>query len=215
MLKRQREADSLHDCAKRMLVAATKQDQEFIQEQLTMHPSLVAPLASMIRDGTLVRIINEKDCPASTEKKIPSNLKKWRGARSELVMEILGVLIPTKANIIQQKILDKSVHSGFAKSLMLFALGVDAKTDLPLEYKDARVVVTFLRLCRARYEQLGNRLSSYSEATPSVGYFSQAEPNTNIFKLAVGPMAPLEFALSLPTETFVDEEFYIEDLAGY
>eukprot|EP00972_Heterocapsa_arctica_P011545 1691099-Heterocapsa_arctica.AAC.1 len=77
-MKRQREADSLQLCAKRMLVAATKQDQEFIQTQLTMHPSLVAPLASMIRDGTLVRIINEKDCPASIEKKLPGNLKKWR-----------------------------------------------------------------------------------------------------------------------------------------
>eukprot|EP00972_Heterocapsa_arctica_P017992 2660090-Heterocapsa_arctica.AAC.1 len=75
-------------------------------------------------------------------------------------MDILGVIIPTKVEIIQQKAYDKEVHAGLAKSLMMFALGVDCETNMPLHFKDARVVVTFLRLCRARYEQLGKRLAN-------------------------------------------------------
>lgn len=153
--------------ARRLMANAQNRDLDYITNSLTTNPKMASLVAELLRDGTLVRVLDGKPLSAALlreDRTLPLNVTKWRHVKGPFAKRLLQALLADSDKY--QTFAEALAHASSKTAgdqicnLVKFALNVAPNDNLPVGYKDWRSENTFFRLCKARAEQLGNRLNS-------------------------------------------------------
>jgi hypothetical protein len=151
--------------------AAVESELNYVRSELEKQPQLAFTLGSLLRENKLTGLLEKPQYQPKVER-LRSRVSKWKQLRAEHVSGILHVCAP---HIFSREYLDSDdVHDNLLGCLC-FGLNVTAAGKIPLrEYPQCALVSELLKLCKARYEQCGNRFEGVDLRT-FAGYYVVAD----------------------------------------
>lgn len=188
--------------ARRLMANAQNRDLEYINNILTANVKMASLVAELLRDGSLARVLDGKPLTAELlrqDRTLPVTATKWRHIKGPVAKRLLQALIS-----------DADKYQNFAESLahlsteaageqmanlIKFALNVTPNDNLPSGYKNWRSEGVFSRLCKARAEQLGNRLEAVADPL-DYGVYKVSENGTFVCAFANTPTKEYDMGVS-------------------
>ena len=168
--------------ARKIMANVASRDLVYVMEQLTDDGSMASLIAELLRDGTLQRVLRGTPLTEACLKgrQLPTTSTKWRHIKGPLAKKVLQALLgngPNYAKVakcIAENAQDSTTDE--MADLVKFAQNVQPGDNLPNQYKDWRNEEMFFNWCRARAEQLGNRLDNIGmDGNLSYGFYSICE----------------------------------------
>jgi hypothetical protein len=183
--KRSRDVEKELDAMSCLAQEALDAELQYIQEQLRQNAPLAYTLASLMREDKLAGILQRRSKieAGPVVRKLKPGLKKWRALPPAWVKVVLTALEP---DIFHQAYwAGKVAQHEKPYDLIYFALNVGPDSDLPKEeYPQIAYQGHMVELCKARYAQMGSRLSTFKNSEAGIkgchGYFAFDETRQQI-----------------------------------
>ena len=197
--------------ARKIMANVASRDLVYVMEQLTDDGSMASLIAELLRDGTLQRVLRGTPLTEACLKgrQPPMTSTKWRHIKAPLAKKVLQALLgngPNYAKVakcIAENAQDSTTDE--MADLVKFALNVQPGDNLPNQYKDWRNEEMCFNLCRARAEQLGNRLDNIGmDGYLSYGFFSICEDDVTRFRYNLAKDPTKSYSLGVTTDMMKD-----------
>ena len=197
-----------------LLHDAVSQDRVFIDSELDASPGLVTGLASLLRAGTIAKLLSgEWDEPASSvvgAVMLAVSSRKWRAVKAtKQLLLLLHALEPVIFRSVDPGEYSAPLTAIFG-DLLRFALGVGPSSTLPSQFRNFRDFSVLGPLCKARYRQLGSMLRTFQKPSMEFGFFKHCPAvDPRCFEctvLANQDGIPLQFLVTLPSDVMTNLE---------
>jgi hypothetical protein len=162
-------------------------ERRYVDEKLQQDNELTFTIASLMRAGTLRDALKGAQSKGKKQQGMlrPSQ-KKFGSLPMPVVKKILSACKP---DVFTQEFLEETGREEDMFGMMYFALGVEAKSSLPLEtYPQTVYIMNLIEVCVARYQQLGSRMQEWGNPERVSGYFVliEKEDGTLVVQAALG-----------------------------
>ena len=140
-----------------------------VQEWLVSRPHMISFVSLMMRSGKMEKIYSDQLCKVApcTASQIGKRLlgdvatrPRWRHLANTSCALILSKILPDQLGVACWFKGEEKLSMALAGKALMYALGVTPNTPLPSGHKYCQYMVPLLWLCKKRWAELGNRLST-------------------------------------------------------